>query len=161
MWIQFCLKHPEFAKDKALKGAIGIQFIEENLFTEAKKRDIISKGADIVEKLMNIRQPEVDDEGKITMDGMYFDPKFLVEKYMNFTEEDLKLNAKYKKERREQLSRIADAVKRLNKSDEGESGGGFGGGSDFGGGPDMDLGGGAPEEPGMEEMPDADSDLGI
>lgn len=163
-WIQFCLKHPEFIKDKALRGAVGIQFIEENLFTEAKKREIVSKGADIVEKLMGIKQPEVDDEGKITTDGMYFDPKFLVEKYMNFTEEDLKLNAKYKKERREQLTRIADAIKRVNKGDEGqgEGGGEFGGGSpDFGGGPDMDLGGGAPEEPGMEETPGADSELGI
>jgi hypothetical protein len=164
-WIQFCLKHPEFIKDKALRGAVGIEFVEENLFTEAKKREIVSKGADIVEKLMGIRQPEVDDEGKITTEGMYFDPKFLVEKYMNFTEEDLKLNAKYKKERREQLTRIADAIKRINKGDESESGGGggdFGGSAtDFGGGPDMDLGGGAPEEPGMEEAPDADSELGI
>lgn len=164
-WIQFCLKHTEFAKDKALKGAIGLEFVEENLFTEAKKREIANKGAEIVNTLMNIKEIEVNSEGEITADGMYFDPKFLVEKYMNFTEEDLKLNAKYKKERREQLTRIADAIKRINKGDESESGGGSGdfGGSatDFGGGPDMDLGGGAPEEPGMEEAPDADSELGI
>jgi uncharacterized membrane protein YgcG len=154
-WIQFCLKHPIFAKDKALKGAIGLEFVEENLFTEAKKREIAKQGSAIVTELMNIHQPEVDDEGKITYDGMYFDPKFLVEKYMNFTEEDLKLNAKYKKERREQLTRISDAIKRIRtakgEGEEGEGGmgGGFGGGGgeDLGGG--MDLGAaGVPEEPG-------------
>jgi hypothetical protein len=155
-WIQFCLTHPLFAKDKALKGAIGLEFVEENLFTEAKKREIASKGAEIVNVLMGIKQPEVDGEGNIGTDGMYFDPKFLVEKFMNWTEEDLKLNERYKKERKEQLTRIAASIKRINAlTGEGEGGedmGSFGGdagfGSDLGGG--MDLGGGAVEEPSTE-----------
>jgi hypothetical protein len=162
-WIQFCLKHPEFAKDKALKGAIGLEFVEENLFTESKKREIASKGAEIVNNLMGIRQPEVNSAGEITADGVYFDPKFLVEKYMDFTEEDLKLNEKYKKERREQLARIAEAVKRINaaRGEEGNEGSGEGmstfgggdmglgggGGADLGGG---SLGGGETTEPGTE-----------
>lgn len=158
-WIQFCLKHPEFAKDKALKGALGLEFVEENLFTDAKKRDIASKGAEIVEKLMGIKQPDVDEEGKIMAEGMYFDPKFLVEKYMNFTDEDLKLNEKYKKERREQLSRIAAAKRRIlaDTQPEGAEAGGLGGGElgggGFGGelgGGGGELGGGAPPEPGAE-----------
>lgn len=159
-WIQFCLKHPLFMKDKALRGAVSLEFVEENLFTEAKKRSIDSAGSEMVNNLMGIHQPEVNGEGEITADGMYFDPKFLVEKYMNFTEEDLKLNEKYKKERREQLTRIADSVKRMNatKGTGDEEGGGdmsgggmdLGGGADMGGGGGMDLGGGAPEEPGTE-----------
>jgi hypothetical protein len=155
-WIQFCLKHPLFLKDKALKGSIGLEFIEENLFTEAKKRQIDAKGAEMVEKLMSIHQPEIDDEGKVTNDGMYFDPKFLVERYMNFTDEDIKLNEKYKKERKEQLTRVSAAIKRINATKGEESGAGsdmgLGGGEDFGGGDfgGGDLGGGAPEEPGAE-----------
>ena len=171
-WIQFCLKHPVFMKDKALKGAIGLEFIEENLFTEAKKRDIAEKGASIVNTLMGIKQYEVNDEGAITTEGMYFDPKFLVEKYMDCTDEDMKLNERYKKERREQLTRISDAIKRINakKGGEGEEGGGMdmgGGGMDLGGGGDMgdmggggmDLGGGAVEEPGSEDT--GATDLGV
>jgi len=147
-WIQFCLKQPVFAKDKALKGAIGLEFIEENLFTESKKRQIDGKGAEMVEKLMGIHQPEIDAEGAVTADGMYFDPKFLVEKYMNFTEEDMKLNEKYKKERREQLTRVADAIKRVKAaSGEEETIGGETGGMNTG---TEDLGGGATEEPGAE-----------
>jgi len=166
-WIQFCFKHPLFANDKALKGAIGLEFVEENLFTEAKKRDIASKGAEIINTLMGIKQAEVSNEGEITYDGMYFDPKFLVEKYGGFTDEDLKLNERYKKERREQLTRIADAIKRINAAKgggeegaEGGMGGGDlgggggdlgGGGGDLGGGGGEDLGGGAPPEEGSEE----------
>jgi len=158
-WIQFCLKHPEFAQDKALRGAIGLEFIEENLFTEAKKREIANKGAEIVGVLMGIKQPEVDGEGAINNEGMYFDPKFLVEKYMDYTDEDLKLNDRYKKERREQLTRIAENIKRINaaKGVEGEGGegggggelGGFGG-AGMGGGLGGEIGGGAPTEPGAE-----------
>jgi hypothetical protein len=162
-WIQFCLKHPEFAKDKALKGAVGLEFVEENLFTEAKKRDIANQSANIVNTLISIHQPEVDGEGAVNNEGMYFDPKFLVEKYMNFTDEDLKLNERYKKERREQLTKIAQQIKRINalrgEGEEGEAGGlggggdlgGLGGGGDLGGGGmDMGLGGGAPPEAGAE-----------
>jgi len=162
-WIQFCLKNPIFMKDKSLKGAVGLEFVEENLFTEAKKRDIANKGASIINTLMNIKQPEVNGEGEITTDGLYFDPKFLVEKYGGFADEDLKLNERYKRERRDQLTRIADAVKRIkaSKGEEGGEGGmgtgnlgGFGGGGDLGGlgggaelGGGTELGGGAPEEP--------------
>jgi hypothetical protein len=162
-WIQFCLKHPEFAQDKALKGAVGLEFVEENLFTEAKKRDIARQGSEIVNTLMGVHQPEVDSEGNITFDGLYFDPKFAVEKYMDFTEEDLKLNEKYKKERKEQLTRIAENVKRINAARGEEAGGeagGMGGGAEMGGlggAPEMgglggggEIGGGAPTEPGAE-----------
>jgi len=161
-WIQFCLKHPVFIKDKALQNAIGLDFVEENLFTEAKKREIASKGADIVEKLMGIKEPTVNMEGEITNDGLYFDPKFLVEKFMNWTQTDLMLNEKYKRERRDQLNRISAAIKRLKtiqqKEESSETGGGFGGGEfgggGFGGGEfggvGTDLGGGAFEEPGTE-----------
>lgn len=155
-WIQFCIKHPIFTKDKALRGAIGLEFIEENLFTEAKKRQIAEKGAGIVRTLMEIKEPGIGNDGELT-EVSYFDPKFLIEKYMEYTDEDLKLNNKYKNERKDQLSRIADALRRINavKGEEGEGGelGGFGGsefgGGEFGGG--EELGGGAPEEPGAEE----------
>lgn len=156
-WVQFCLKHPIFANDKALRGAIGLEFVEENLFTETKKREIADKGAAIVSSLMNIKDLEVNAEGEISLEGAYFDPKFLVETYMDFTEDQLKLNARYKRERREQLTRMASAIKRIKAAEEGGGEGGdtgsldFGGGTDMGGMGGMDLGGGAPEEPGTEE----------
>lgn len=166
-WVQFCLMHPEFSQDKALKGAIGLEFVEENLFTEAKKRSIDAKGADTVQSLMGVKQPGVNPEGEI-VEELYFDPKFLVEKYMNYTDEDLKLNEKYKRERGAQLARIAAAVKRMRAAEGEETEGGMGGGGtefsggEFGGemgggftaptgGGETELGGGAPPEPGAGE----------
>ena len=150
-WIQFCLKHPIFAKDKALQGAIGLEFIEENLFTETKKRQISQKGAEIVSTLSGIKQSTIGPDGAMTEEA-YFDPKFLVEEYMDFTEEKLKLNEKYKSERKSQLTRLAIAQKSINvaQGDDqggmGEMGGGMGGGMDLGPMGGDEIGGGAPEE---------------
>jgi len=156
-WIQFVLKHPEFSKDQALKGAIGLLFVEENLFTIAKQREIAKAGADAVTTLSSLTQPSVGPDGS-PVDVPYFDPKFLVEKYMQYTDMDIKLNEKYKKERAMQIQRLAAAYARLNAATgkttgEGEGGmgefggtpgggfGEFGGGGEFGGEEDLGLGG--------------------
>ena len=169
-WIQFCLKHPEFAKDKALRGAIGLTFTEENLFTIAKEREIAAKGAETVNTLMGVKQPTVLPDGTIGEEA-YYDAKFAVEKYMQMTEEDLKLNEKYKRERKAQMDRIIAALKRMGIDAGAQAGGGaeggFGGGGAPGGGPEMggggglDLGGGAAEEPGAgEETPEGEEKAG-
>ena len=148
-WIQFCLKHPNFVGDQTLKGSIGLEFIEENLFTTAKKREIAKKGADTVTALMGVKEDYVDATGAITPVS-YFDPKFLVEKYMDFTEDDVKLNVKYKTERRKEIARLQAVARRLEAQNGGAGGAGAGGG-DFGGG--SDFGGGGPENFGGEEPP--------
>jgi len=133
-WIQFCLKYPMFAQDKVLKGAVGLEFIEENLFTESKKRQVDAKGAEMVEKMMNIKEPDIAPDGTVS-EKSYFDPKFLVEKYMDYTDDDNKLNTKYKKEREAELAIKASATKRI-AAIEGPAGGE---GSDMAG---MDMGAG-------------------
>lgn len=163
LWIQFILKHPEFEKDKSLKSAIGLNFNEENLFKLMKLREIADKGATLVSNLMGINEPTINPDGT-PGETPYFDPKFLVGKYMSFTDEDMKLNAKFKKERQDEIKRLAQAYARLAASKGtaagGEAGGGefgagggeFGGGGfDLGGGGGLDLGGGA-EAGGGEEL---------
>jgi len=150
-WYQFVLKHKEFQDDKNLKGAIGLLFNEENLFTIAKERQVASAGADLVTKLAGVTHPSVGPDGSAT-DVPYFDPKFLIEKYMQLSDIDIKLNEKYRKERQEEIKKLITAYQRLNAAngggaEGGEAGGGedfgggdFGGGEDFGG--DEDFGGG-------------------
>jgi uncharacterized membrane protein YgcG len=168
-WIQFCLKHPEFEKDEALRAAIGLDFSEDNLIKMAKMRDIVEKGANTVTTLLGIKQPTVMPDGTPGEEPV-LDPKFAMEKYMDFTDYDMKLNAKYLAERKKEMERLAAAYKRINAIEGaqeggtgGDMGGDFGGGDmgggmDFGGG-DMgggdlgggDLGGEAPPEGGGEE----------
>jgi hypothetical protein len=156
-WIQFCIMHPEFAKDKILKGSMGLLFVEENLFTVAKEREIASKGAETVTGLMGVLQKTALPDGTIG-DEPYFDPKFLVEKYMQYTDVDLKLNEKYKKERRDEIRKLQAAYLRMGLGQQ-QGGGEMGGGGAFGGGGggfggDMGgTGGFGPGAGGMGEAP--------
>jgi hypothetical protein len=161
-WIQFCLMHPVFSKDKSLKGSIGLEFIEENLFTESKKRQIALKGAEIVSTLSQVKQPSVNPDGTLG-EEMYFDPRFLVEEYMEFNEEQMKLNDKYKRERREQITRVVAAMKRITANEGGgETGAGGLGGMELGGpGGYQEPGEAGGEELGGGAAPEGGEELGI
>jgi hypothetical protein len=147
LWIQFLLKHPEFKEDRVLQGSIGLDFVEENLFKKMKERSLAEKGASTITSIAGIKEPTVNPDGT-PGEKNYFDPKFLVEKFMEFTEADIKLNAKYKKEREEEVRKLAQAYARLNAAtgqQPGGEGGGLGGGGELGGGGGFggeDLGGG-------------------
>lgn len=162
-WIQFVLKHPEFKDDQALKGSLGLLFVEENLFTVAKQRQIAASGATIVSSLSAIKQPTIGPDGAATEEP-YFDPKFLVEKYMQFSDDDLTLNEKYKNQRKDQTRKLANAYARLlaatgtpgvgaegGMGGFGAEGGGMGAGGMGGGG--MEAGGTEGGEEG-EEAPE-------
>lgn len=147
-WLQFVIKHPSLQDDESLRSAIGIDFNEENLFTAAKERDLAEKSANTINTLMGIQQPTINPDGTPGTEN-YFDPKFLVEKFMDLTDTDNKLNDKYKEERRKEIKRLAAAYARIMKArgeampgGGGEGGfgeeGGFGG---AGGGGFGDLGG--------------------
>ena len=172
LWLQFVIAHPEFETDQALKGAIGLDFNEENLFKLIKERDMAEKGASTVSTMMGITEPTVNPDGT-PGEIPYFDAKFLVEKYMSFTDSDVKLNAKYKKERADEVKKLAKAYARMmpqqeeggGEFGEGLGGGGFeAGGGDFGGGGfdtggGEDLGGGGEDLGGGGEPSDAADDI--
>jgi len=161
-WLQFIIKHPEFSKDQSLRSAIGLEFVEDNLFAEAKERDVLEKAAATISTLMGITQPTILPDGT-PGDESFFDPKFLVEKFMHLTDTDMALNSKYKKQRKDELRKLAAAYAKLIAAKGGEIGGadgglagggeagGFGGGAAGGGefgGLDLGLGGEAGGEAG-------------
>lgn len=145
-WMQFCIKHPEFVTNELLKSLFGITYVEENLFTLDKERKIAEAGANTVTSLSSIQN----------VDGTpFFSIKFLCEKYLDLSEDDYKLNAKYLEEEKKNAAKNAEQ----NPNDMGGASGGFGGGpsfggddfgSDFGGGDDFggdDFGGTEESEP--------------
>ena len=165
IWIQVCLYLPELAPSEFLKQAIGIVFNEENIFTEAKERNSLKAGVDIINQLAGLRDSN---------DKPVFSIQFLVEKFLNFTQEDKELNERYKqqeildaldkakdiKDHQQYNQEHASSGGIVPGTDGGGDGGGFGdfgmdnagdfgGGADFagsgefGGGEDADFGGGA------------------
>ena len=167
VWIQICLYIPKLAKSEYLKQALGIQFNEENIFTEAKQRQAIKQGIDMIGSLAQL----VDGNKK-----PLFSVKFLAQKYLKFSDDDLRLNKAFLEqeelERIEQAKRMREHQKWNQEHQQGQpaaagseggapdfGGGDFGGlgGGDFGGG---DFGGGAGDFGGGEDFGGGGGDFG-
>ena len=132
-WMLFCIKNPTLASNNLLKSCFGIVFNDENLFTLSKERSIANEGAQTIQTLQGIQ----DGNGK-----QYFSTRFLVEKYLGLSDDDIKLNIKYRT--KDEIDAIEKA-KENPQDTEGNmdfGGGGFGAGDmDFGGGNDFGAAG--------------------
>lgn len=123
-WIQLCLKHPEFSKNITLQNAIGLEFVEENVFAIAKERAILDQEIGVLSQLSQL---QYSDQTPV------FSMKFLLQKYLSISDDDWALNVKMLKDEKEK----AEAEQKENAAMGG--GGMMGGGNSFGGG---DFGGG-------------------
>lgn len=137
-WMLFCIKNPTLASNNLLKSCFGIVFNDENLFTLSKERSIANEGAQTIQTLQGIQ----DGNGK-----QYFSTRFLVEKYLGLSDDDIKLNIKYR------TKDEIDAIEKAKENPQDAEGNmDFGGGGGFGAG-DMDFGGGNDFGGAEEPMP--------
>ena len=133
MWLQFCLHNQDFAGNDVLKNALGLAFVEENIFKLSKENAVLSVATDIISKLSGLQG----------FDGKpIFPMRYLVQKYLNVTDDEWRLIEKMKQAEDENAAQNQQGV-----AGGGETGfGGFGGGET--GGFDMGGGGFGPEETG-------------
>ena len=133
MWLQFCLHNPDFAGNDVLKNALGLAFVEENIFKLSKENAVLSVATDIINKLAGLQ----GSDGKPV-----FPMRYLVQKYLNVTDDEWKLIEKMKQTENEKAGQNQQGV-----AGGGEAGFGGFGGSETGG---FDMGGGGfgPEETG-------------
>ena len=143
MWIQFCLHNQEFAKNDVLKNALSLTFTEENIFTLAKEAANLQMGSGVIQNLAGLQ----GSDGK-----PIFSMQFLVKKYLNFTDDDWKLNEKMKKDEEQEQT---DA-----NIQQGQDAFGGGMGMDMGGGMDMGMDMGATSPPDMGGGMDMGMDMG-
>ena len=148
-WIQFCLHNHQFAGNDVLKNAIGLKWVEENLFRLAKEAAILGIASDIITKLSGLNGAD----GK-----PLFPMKYLVQKYLNITDDEWKLIEKMRKEEDQQAAEAGaqqgGGMGELEGGFGDESGGGFG---EFGGGGGFEEpAGGFGEEPAPEPEPTAE-----
>lgn len=118
IYIQMGLKYPELAEDELFKSLLSISFNKDNIFEEMKQMDIMQKRVDFVTSMMGVMDKETDDTGMM-QDVPYFDPKFLVEKYLKLSKSDIDRNEEMKKSKEE-------AAAKKKKASGGDDGGGLG-----------------------------------
>lgn len=137
LYIQMCLKHPEIQTDMNFRVNMGLDYFKDSVFEQNKEIELLQKQADFISSIMS-SMVERDAEGNETP---YFDFDFIVRKYFGMSDEDLKLNQRYKDEKKlkdegykqEDIAKILDGApkdefkpkkSKKKKDDEGDEDGG-------------------------------------
>jgi len=129
--IQIALNIPDIKNDKRILDSISLHFNSYNEFTELAEMEVMTKRVEFI-GTMKDSLVITNDEGE---EESFFDPEFLILKYLKMSEADLELNRKMKEE------------KKLKKA----AGGNPNGEEDEEGGNDEEMGGEEGEEKGGEE----------
>lgn len=137
-WLQFSLHNPSFAGNDVIKNALGLDFVEENIFKLGKENAVLQISSTIIQTLSGLN----GSDGKPV-----FPMKYLCQKYLNINDDEWKLIDKMRKQEEDEAQK--STAQGGGGMDSGFGGGsefGFGGGGSggFGGG---DLGGGFDEGP--------------
>lgn len=93
LYLQMCLKYPEFSDDPGFKTQIALRYNEENMFAELKEMEIMEKRLDFISKMnqdLMITNPMTMEEDH------YFDLEFLVDRYLKLSPDDKAANLAYK-----------------------------------------------------------------
>jgi hypothetical protein len=103
LYIQMCLKYPEFKHDPVFKSQIALRYNEENMFSEMKHMEIMDKRLDFINNLFTNLM--ITDQATM-QEEHYFDLDFLVDKYLKLSPDDVAANEAAKARKR-----TADAKK--------------------------------------------------
>lgn len=143
VYIQMCLNHPELTTDTMFRTNLGLDYFKDSVFEEAKEMEMLQKRADFISSIMG-SLVEMDKEGNQIP---YLDIDFVIKKWGGLSEEDLKMNDNFKREKKlrgegyndDDIAKILagapksefkpdEEKKKENEEDEDDGGGGGGGG---------------------------------
>lgn len=98
--LQMALVIPELQDNKEFLEAISLQYKSYNLFEEMMEMELMQKRVEFIQS-MKESMVDMDIEGN---EIKYFSSKFLVQKYLKYSTEDIKLNKKLKEQEIEELN---------------------------------------------------------
>ena len=98
--LQLSIAIPELQENKPFLEAISLQYKSYNLFEEMMEMELMQKRVEFIQT-MKESMIDMDIEGN---EIKYFSSKFLVQKYLKYSSDDLKLNEKLKDEEIKELN---------------------------------------------------------
>jgi len=142
--IQIALNLPDIKNDKRILDSISLHYNSYNEFTELAEMEVMTKRVEFI-GTMKDSLTITNDEGE---EEPYFDPEFLILKYLKMSEADIELNKKMKEEKK--LKKAAGGDENGEEDEEG-------GDEEMGGENEEEPGGG---EEGGGEAPESDESGG-
>lgn len=131
--IQLTLQIPDIKNDKRILDAVSLHFNSYNEFEEMMQIEIMTKRVEFI-GTMKDSLVITNDEGE---EESYFDPEFLIIKYLKMSDADLEMNRKMKEEKKLKKSNSASENGKDEEEEqdtEQEEGGGEEGEGEEGGG---------------------------
>lgn len=96
VYIQMCLKHKSVMSDLNFRVNLGLEYYKDSVFEQNKEIELLQKQSDFISSIMS-SMVITDAEGN---EIPYFDFDFAVRKWFGMSEEDLKLNQRFKDEKK-------------------------------------------------------------
>lgn len=112
--IQIALNIPDIKNDKRILDSISLHFNSYNQFNELAEMEVMTKKVEFI-GTMKDSLVITNDEGE---EEPFFDPEFLILKYLKMSEADLELNKKMKEEKK--LKKAASGSDNGNDEEEGK-----------------------------------------
>jgi len=108
LYIQMCLDYPDLASDQSFKSNLGINFVKESEFDLKIKLGHLAKRASFISTLSTLSEKVGEEE------EAYFDPNFLVQRFLGLTPDEIEANSRYK----EKIKKIFEKKKEAEGSGE-------------------------------------------
>lgn len=102
--LQLACDHPELLENKQILEAVSLQFKSYNVFEEMLELELMQKRMDFIQSAKD-SLVDMDMEGN---EIKYWSSKFLVERFLKLSKQDIDLNEKYKQEEIQELNLAGD-----------------------------------------------------
>jgi len=101
LFIQMGLIYPDLAEDELFKATLSLSYNKDNAFEELKTMLIMQQRVDFATSMMQIMDKKKDATG-MDVDVPYFNPKFVIEKYLKLSPDEIAANERMMKEKAQQ-----------------------------------------------------------
>lgn len=97
LWIQMCLEFPHLKDDAEFRSQIGVKFESDNMFGESREIEQLIKKVDFVTALGEVKETINEEEVQ------YFNQDYLIERWLDLSNDDIKMNKFYVKKAEEEV----------------------------------------------------------
>ncbi len=104
LWIQMTLDYPDLMNDDSFKAQVGVKFNKYNIFEEMKEMELLQKRIDFV-TAMKDGLVDYDPDGN---EIKYFSSEWLIRRFMDMSEAEIKANQRMKDKEQEKLDAMAE-----------------------------------------------------
>jgi hypothetical protein len=104
LWIQMTLDYPDLMNDDSFKSQVGVKFNKYNVFEEMKEMELLQKRIDFITSMKD-GLVDYDPNGN---EIKYFSSEWLIRRFLDISEEDIRNNNSMKKKEQEKLDAMAD-----------------------------------------------------